>query len=257
MWIIPSLLSVIYWLWPACFHLYKGNGTRRFMYAKRLASRAPSEARRSFRKEASPRPAVPSSGQGCRRSPTCRAPTPSWRHCRRLCTCTGERGRGGGRWQPGAPFTPRSLPRLLCGNCSLAPALAFCSAPPIAGVLTGTQFSFGSHKKWKLKAARAADKALLKTGWARARDGVQGGGRSQDDCEAMGISQHWIIKKKKIFSICFFHPLRHWGNKIYTSKYQQTIFQLRYKRLFPAGNILASARRRQGEEAVITTPAKY
>lgn len=53
---------------------------------------------------------------------------------------------------------------------------------------------------------QAADKALLKTGWDHARDGVQGRGRSQDDCKLMGISQHWIIKKNKIFSICFFTP---------------------------------------------------
>lgn len=44
---------------------------------------------------------------------------------------------------PGSPHTPPAL----CGNCLLAPALAFCSTPPIARVLTGTQFSFGSNKK--------------------------------------------------------------------------------------------------------------
>jgi len=53
---------------------------------------------------------------------------------------------------------------------------------------------------------QAADKALLKTGWDHARDGVQGRGRSQGDCKPMGISQYWIIKKNKIFSICFFPP---------------------------------------------------
>lgn len=73
--IIPSLFSVIYWLRPACFHLYKGNSTRRFMYTKYLALRAPSKTLHSFWNEASPRQAVPSSGQGCKRSPLCRAPT--------------------------------------------------------------------------------------------------------------------------------------------------------------------------------------
>lgn len=53
---------------------------------------------------------------------------------------------------------------------------------------------------------QAADKTLLKTGWDGARDGVQGRGRSQGDCRPIGISQDWIIKKTKIFSIWFFTP---------------------------------------------------
>lgn len=211
MWIIPSLLSVIYWLWPACFHLYKGNSTRRFMYAKYLAFRAPFKTLRSFWKEASPRQAVPSS-QWSRLQEIYLQSPPSCRHCQRLCTCTRELaeeedGDRQGLLSPHAPLpgSPHAS-AALCSNCLLAPALAFCSTPLIARALTGTQFSFGSNKKWKLKAMQAADKALLKTGWDHARDGVQGRGRSQDDCKLMGISQYWIIKKNKIFSICFFTP---------------------------------------------------
>lgn len=140
----------------------------------------------SFSQQASPGQAVPSTQQ---------------------CLQTGTgRGQGLTRAPSPAPSVAHLMLAALCSSCLLAPALAFCSSSPVAPLLTSTQFSFHSNKKWKLNAAQAVDKALLNMGWDHARDGGQGRGRSQGGCKSMGISQHWIIKKNKIFSICFFTP---------------------------------------------------
>lgn len=130
------------------------------------------------------------------------------------------------KWAPATLLLPPLVPA-----AALRPLLAGTSLGSLQrsthSSSASTQFSFGSNKKWKLKAAQAADKALLKTAWDQARDGVQGRGRSKGNCKPTAISRDWIIKKNNIFSIFFFffYPLLHWDNKTHTSKYQQTVLQ--------------------------------
>lgn len=107
------------------------------------------------------------------------------------------------KWAPATPLLPPLVPA-----AALRPLLAGTSLGSLQrsthSSSASTQFSFGSNKKWKLKAAQAADKALLKTAWDQARDGVQGRGRSKGNCKPTAISRDWIIKKNNIFSIFFF-----------------------------------------------------
>lgn len=128
---------------------------------------------------------------------------PSTQQCLQMGTGWGQ---GLTRAPYPAPSAAHPMLGTLCSSCLLAPALAFCSSSPIALLLTSTPFSFCSNKKWKLNAAQAVDKELLKMGWDHARDGGQDRGRSQGKSKPKGISQHWIIKRNKIFSICFFTP---------------------------------------------------
>lgn len=199
MWIIPSLLSVIYWLWPACFHLYKGNSTVRFMwFCMRSARLYVLRQTEFFLEGGEPEAGCP--GAQHRKTTTLLFAAP---------------------W-PGAPPAAPDLQmeRAEEDRDKRAPATPLAPAAALRPLLAGTslgslqhsthsssasaQFSFGSNKKWKLKAAQAADKALLKTAWDNARDGVQGRGRSKGNCKPTAISRDWIIKKNNIFSIFFF-----------------------------------------------------
>lgn len=162
--IIPNLFSVICWL-PCLFSPSQGAQHQVYAHMEGLASHAPSETPRSFRKEVSPRWAVPSRNK----SPTAGgwdlqdSPCTQEQLRRKMVTIRDS-------------FHPVLSPPALCSGHLLAPALAFRSSPTRAGAVTSTQFSLSCNKKWKLKAVQAADKELLKSGWGDARDGVQGRG---------------------------------------------------------------------------------